>query len=106
MGDTVFLICMSAPVIFFIYSIVSYKNKFIIYTIKDKNMKVVNDAYYSLQLSFCIINSILVALGIFILYNSKNATSIVFYYLAVFWILNYLLKFMAIKKNYIRIDCE
>lgn len=106
MGDIVFLICIAAPVMFFIYSIVSYKKKFIIYTIKDKNMKVVNDAYYRLQLSICIVNSILVALGIIIIYNIKKPTTIVFYYMAVFWILNYLLKFMAIKKNYITIDCE
>lgn len=106
MGDIVFLICIAAPVMFFIYSIVSYKKKFIIYTIKDKNMKVVNDAYYRLQLSFCIVNSILIALGIIIIYNIKKPTTIVFYYMSVFWILNYLLKFMAIKKNYITIDCE
>ena len=38
------------PLIFFTYSLVSFKKKFIICTIKNNNIKVIKDSYYSIQL--------------------------------------------------------
>lgn len=90
------------PLIFFIYAVISYKKKFVIYTINSRNMKVTNDSYYSLQLLFCIIICILLVLESVLTINSISFFSL--YYIATFWVVNYLLKFISIKMKYISIN--
>lgn len=101
MGDVVLIVYISIALIFLVYSIISYKNKSIIYTISNENISVLKDDYYNLQLLFCVFNCILLILESVIIYNNTNTPLFVSYYLATFWIVNYLLKFIAIKMKYI-----
>lgn len=101
MGDIVLIIYISIAVIFLIYSIISFRKRRIIYAINNEKIKVVKDNYYNLQLSFCVLNSILLILESVIFYNNTNISLFVCYYLVTFWIVNYLLKFIAIKMKYL-----
>ena len=103
MGDTVSIVYISIALIFLIYSIISYKKKRIIYTIRNENINVLKDDYYKIQLLFCVFNCILLILESIIIYNTRF---FICYYLATFWIVNYLLKFMAIKMKYLNKSYE
>ena len=92
------------PLIFFTYSLVSFKKKFIICTIKNNNIKVIKDSYYSLQLLFCIITCVLLVFESVIPIN--NILFFTCYYIATFLFINYLLKFISIKMNFISINGE
>ena len=92
------------PWIFFTYSLVSFKKKFIICTIKNNNIKVIKDSYYSLQLLFCIITCVLLVFESVIAIN--NILFFTCYYIATFLFINYLLKFISIKMNFISINGE
>ena len=92
------------PLIFFTYSLVSFKKKFIICTIKNNNIKVIKDSYYSLQLLFCIITCVLLVFESVIAIN--HILFFTCYYIATFLFINYLLKFISIKMNFISINGE
>lgn len=92
------------PLIFFVYSLTSYKKKNIIYTIRNEKIKVVKDSYYSFQLLFCIINCILLISVSVMTINSISF--FVCYYITIFWLMNYLLKFISIKMKYLSMSCE
>ncbi|MRN23441.1 hypothetical protein EAI30_02310 [Romboutsia ilealis] len=106
MGDVVFIIYISISLIFFVYSIISCKKKSIIYTIRSEKINVLKDDYYNLQLLFCIFNCILLILESVIIYNKTNTSLFVCYYISTFWIINYLLKFIAIKMKYLNTSYE
>ncbi|SCH45488.1 hypothetical protein [Romboutsia sp. 1001713B170207_170306_H8] len=101
MGNVVFTVYISIALIFLIYSIISCKKKRIIYTIRNKRINVSKDNYYNLQLLFCIANCILLILESVIAYNKTSTSLFVSYYLATFWLVNYLLKFIGIKMKYL-----
>ena len=101
MGDIVFLVYISIAMIFFIHSIISYKKKKIIYTINSENLRVTKDTYYNLQLLFCIINCALLVFESVIIYNVTNDSYFSWCYIITFWLINYLLKFIAIKMKYL-----
>ena len=105
MGYTVSIVSISMALIFLIYSIISYKKKRIIYTILNEKEKIIvlKDDYYKIQLLFCVFNCILLILESIIIYNTRF---FICYYLATFWIVNYLLKFMAIKMKYLNKSYE
>lgn len=90
------------PLIFFIYGLISYKKKIIIYTINNENMKITKDSYYSLQLLFCIIICILLVFESVMTINSISFFAC--YYIATFWLMNYLLKFISIKMKYVSVN--
>lgn len=92
------------PLIFLIYSLIAYKKKFIIYTIKNNNIRVTKDSYYILQLLFCIINCILLIFESVM--TIKSISFFACYYVATFWLMNYLLKFVSIKMKYISMSYE
>ena len=106
MGDVVFIVYISIALIFLVYSIISYKKKSIIYTIRNEKINVLKDDYYNLQLLFCVFNCILLVLESVIIYNKTNTSLFVCYYLATFWIVNYLLKFISIKMKYLNTSYE
>ena len=106
MGDLVFIVYISIALIFLIYSIISYKKKNIVYTIRNEKINVLKDDYYNLQLLFCVFNCILLVLESVIIYNKTNTSLFVCYYLATFWIVNYLLKFISIKMKYLNTSYE
>lgn len=103
MGDTASIAYISIALIFLIYSIISYKKKNIIYTVCNEKEKltVLKDDYYKMQLLFCVFNCILLILESVIIYNNSNTRFFICYYLATFWIVNYLLRFIAIKMKYL-----
>lgn len=105
MEETVSIVSISMALIFLIYSIISYKKKRIIYTILNEKEKIIvlKDDYYKIQLLFCVFNCILLILESIIIYNTRF---FICYYLATFWIVNYLLKFMAIKMKYLNKSYE
>lgn len=105
MEYTVSIVSISMALIFLIYSIISYKKKRIIYTILNEKEKIIvlKDDYYKIQLLFCVFNCILLILESIIIYNTRF---FICYYLATFWIVNYLLKFMAIKMKYLNKSYE
>lgn len=92
------------PLIFLIYSLMAYKKKFIIYTIKNNNIRVTKDSYYILQLLFCIINCILLVFESVM--TIKSISFFACYYVATFWLMNYLLKFVSIKMKYVSMSYE
>ena len=92
------------PLIFLIYSLMAYKKKFIIYTIKNNNIRVTKDSYYILQLLFCIINCILLIFESVM--TIKSISFFACYYVATFWLMNYLLKFVSIKMKYVSMSYE
>lgn len=92
------------PLIFLIYSLIAYKKKFIIYTIKNNKIRVTKDSYYILQLLFCIINCILLIFESVM--TIKSISFFACYYVATFWLMNYLLKFVSIKMKYVSMSCE
>ena len=93
---------ISIALIFLVYSIISYKKKSIIYAVRDGKEKVtvLKDDYYKMQLLFCVLNCILLILETLIIYIHSNSGLFTLYYIGTFWIVNYLLKFMAIKMKY------
>lgn len=95
-------ICLALA--FLIYSIISYQNKNIIYTVRNEKLSVIKSDYYKIQLLFCIANCTLLILESIIAYNMKNTNLFLFYYLATFWLVNYLLKFISIKMKYLNIN--
>ena len=105
MEETVSIVSISMALIFLIYSIISYKKKRIIYTILNEKEKIIvlKDDYYKIQLLFCVFNCILLILESIIIYNTRF---FICYYLATFWIVNYLLKFMALKMKYLNKSYE
>ncbi len=106
MEDVILLVYIGMAFTFLIYSIISCKKKSIIYTIRSKKINVLEDEYYNLQLLFSIFNCILLILGSVIIYNKMNIILVVSYYLATFWGVNYLLKFIAIKMKYLNTSFE
>lgn len=92
------------PLIFLIYSLIAYKKKFIIYTIKNNKIRVKKDSYYILQLLFCIINCILLVFESVM--TIKSISFFACYYVATFWLMNYLLKFVSIKMKYVSMSYE
>ena len=98
---SIFSICMA--LIFLVYSIISYKKKSIIYAVKDgkEKLTVLKDDYYKMQLLFCVLNCILLILETLIVYNHFESGLFTLCYICTFWIVNYLLKFMAIKMKYL-----
>ena len=82
----------------------AYKKKFIIYTIKNNNIRVTKDSYYILQLLFCIINCILLIFESVM--TIKSISFFACYYVATFWLMNYLLKFVSIKMKYVSMSYE
>ena len=87
------------PLTLFIYSLISYKKKTIIYTNNNENMKVTKDSYYSLQLLFSITTCILLVFESVMAINSIGI--FICYYIATIFIMNYLLRFMSVKMNYL-----
>ena len=90
------------PLILFIYALISYKRKIIIYTINNDSMNVIKDSYYILQLLFCIIICILLIFESLMIINSISFFAC--YYITTFLLMNYLLKFISIKMKYIAVD--
>ena len=90
------------PLIFLIYSLIAYKKKFIIYTIKNNKIRVTKDSYYILQLLFCIINCILLIFESVM--TIKSISFFACYYVATFWLMNYLLKYVSIKMKYVSLS--
>lgn len=80
----------------------AYKKKFIIYTIKNNNIRVTKDSYYILQLLFCIINCILLIFESVM--TIKSISFFACYYVATFWLMNYLLKYVSIKMKYVSLS--
>ena len=98
------IVYISAALLFLIYSIRSYQKKNIIYTIRNEKMSVIKNDYYNLQLLFCIANCSLLILESVIGYNMENTKLLLLYYLATFWLLNFLLKIIALKMKYLNIE--
>ena len=85
------------PILWFItYNIYCYKKKKVIYTIRKNDFKVIDDRFYAIQLSISIFNSICLTV---IAYNLK-LDYMVLLYLAVFWLINYAIKWISIGKKY------
>lgn len=106
MDNIDYITYIGAALSFLIYSIISYKNKNIIYTIRSEKMSAIKSDYYKLQLLFCIANCILLILESVISYNMENTKFFLLYYFATFWLVNYLLKFIAVKMKYLNINCS
>lgn len=103
MKDIVFIIYVGIALIFLVYSIMSWKNKKMIYTIQSEKISVLKDKYYNLQLWFCVLNCILLILCSVFMRDKANTAFFVSCYLCIFWVVNYSLKFIGIKMKYLNI---
>lgn len=62
-----FIICgVIVPILFVIYNIVYYFNKKVIYTIKDKNLVVINNKFFKIQLCLSCVNAILITIIVYL----------------------------------------
>ena len=106
MENLIFITYIGLALFFLIYNVISYKKKNIIYTIRKGNISVIKDDYYNIQLIFSIFNCILLILGTVFIYNKIDVPLFVALYIGVYWLVNYLLKFIAIKMNYLNTSYE
>ena len=106
MENLIFIACIGLTLFLLIYNIISYKNKNIIYTIRKGNISVIKDDYYKIQLIFSIFNCILLILGTVFIYSKIDIQLFVALYTSVYWLVNYLLKFLAIKMKYLNVSYE
>ena len=99
-----FIICgVIAPISFVIINIVYYFNKEVIYTIKDKNLVIINDKFFKIQLCLSCVNSILIAIEVYMQekFNYPYPFGLLLF-LLTFWGINYLIKVIAILKKYMK----
>ena len=87
------------PILFIIYNLICYSKKLVIYTIKSKNFRVINEDFYKIQLGLSIINSLVMPINIY-LYDKVNEPLGVLLFFSMFWGINYLIKYSAILKGY------
>ena len=99
--DLLFILGCVIVTIFIVYNIICYKNKKTVYMLSDKYI-VLNDKYYTTQLIFGLVNSVLL-LVFYLAWNvtDKNPPIFLFTTIIIFWGLNYMLEFYARKKGYI-----
>ena len=93
-----------APLIFFIYNVICYFNKKVIYTIKSDKFIVINNTFYSLQLMLSCINCVLLFVLSFLLDYVQELQLNVICYLLIFWVINYFIKGIAILMKYAKIQ--
>ena len=87
------------PILFIIYNLVCYSKKIVIYTIKNKEFRVINENFYKIQLGLSIINSLFITINSYI--SDKVNYCIGFLlFISMFWGINYLIKFIAVSKGY------
>ena len=99
-----FILCgIIIPILFVIYNIVYYFNKKVIYAIKDKNLVIINNKFFKIQLCLSCINSILIAIVVYVWDKFHSPFSFLLFILT-FWGINYLIKFIAILKKYAKIE--
>ena len=99
-----FIICgVITPILFVIYNIIYYFNKKVIYTIKNKNLVIINNKFFKIQLCLSCVNSILIAIVVYAWDKFDSSFSFLFFMLT-FWGINYLIKFIAILKRYAKIE--
>jgi hypothetical protein len=99
-----FIICgVIVPISFVIYNTVYYFNKKVIYTIKDKNLVVINNKFFKIQLCLSCVNSILITIVVYVWDKFNNPFSFLLFMLT-FWGINYLIKFIAILKKYAKME--
>lgn len=97
----IFLICgIIMPIIFIIYNLFCYYNGKIIYTINNKDLKVIDKKFFKLQLGMSIVNSILVSISIYIT-ERINTIGGYLLFILIFWGINHLIKYIAVVKQYI-----
>ena len=102
MDDKLYIFLILIPIVFLIYSIITFENKTIIYTVNDNDIKVAKSSYYILQLLFCIINAVLLGIEIKIFYNKIDVRYFILIYVISFWTINFLLKYIAFKNKYLK----
>lgn len=99
-----FIICgIIMPILFAGYNITYYFKKKVIYTIKDKNFIIIDEKFFELQLYLSFLNAILVSVLVYFV-DKYNFSSGLLFLMAVYWGINYLIKFGAILKKYAKID--
>jgi len=95
-----FIICsVIFPISFVIYNIVYYFNKKVIYTIRDKNLVIINNKFFKIQLCLSCVNSILIAIVVYA-WDKFDSRFVFLIFMLTFWGINYLIKFIAILKKY------
>lgn len=104
--DKILLIILISPVIlYFIYNIICYKNKKVIYhiSVRNKNFHVLDYKYYKLQLIFSTITCILLVFESILLVPKSletNSFNYLILYALIFYLSNYFLKTLALRNNY------
>lgn len=99
-----FIICgVIVPILFVAYNIVYYFNKKVIYTIKDKNLVVINNKFFKIQLCLSCVNAILITIIVY-LWDKFEYQSGFLLFILTFWGINYLIKFIAILKKYAKTE--
>lgn len=88
--------------IFLLYNIYCYKFKKVIYTINSKDIFISNNKFYMVQFLINLFNiSFLIIISYLSYLNNFNIQLYVIYFLGIFWILNFLIKYIGIKLKYI-----
>ena len=87
------------PILFIIYNLICYSKKLVIYTIKRKNFRVINEDFYKIQLGLCVVNSLFMTINIYI-YDKVNEPMGYLLFFSMFWGINYLIKYSTVLKGY------
>ena len=82
-----------------IYNLICYSKKLVIYTIKSKKFRVINEDFYKMQLGLSVVNSLFVLINSYI-YDKVNEPMGFLLFTSMFWGINYLIKYSAILKVY------
>lgn len=90
------------PLFFFIYNLIYYFKHKVIYTLNYNKFVILNDNFFKLQFWFNFINCILISLMTYICTYIVETTLFPLYLMVVFWGINYLIKYISTKLNYIQ----
>lgn len=105
MTNVIYLVYLTLAMMFFMYNIGCFITKKPMHFIKSKNKKtiILNDDFFKMQLMFSTINSLLLIVTsiIFIVCFYQNILMYISIFLFIFILMNYLIKSISIKKEYI-----
>ncbi|MCR1952429.1 MULTISPECIES: hypothetical protein [Clostridium] len=97
-----FFICgVIIPMLFIVYNFICFSKKKIIYSVKIEDFRIINEDFFKLQLILSCINALFVSINAYIA-DRINYTIGFLLFISIFWGINYLIKFVAKLKGYIK----
>lgn len=93
------ILSITIGVAFFLYSLYCSKKRKVIYTISSPFFNVIDNRYFDLQLIISLLNSVILIMGQIISEFLFDEPHILFITILIFWLVNYFLKWIALRKG-------